>query len=53
MEWTFHDTVGVSVTKGSTHQLHKPPMGIALSIKMLQQIYVPGRYHLLDTTIAA
>ncbi|KAF9288423.1 hypothetical protein BGZ68_000299 [Mortierella alpina] len=51
MEWTYNDTVGVSVTKGSTHQLHKPPMGIALSIKMLQQIYVPGDPLSMATTI--
>ncbi|KAF9965535.1 hypothetical protein BGZ70_004641 [Mortierella alpina] len=51
MEWTYNDTVGVSVTKGSTHQLHKPPMGIALSIKMLQQIYVPGDPLSMATTV--
>ncbi|KAF9574417.1 hypothetical protein EC968_006577 [Mortierella alpina] len=51
MEWTFKDTVGVSVAKGSTHQLHKPPMGIALSIKMLQQIYVPGDPLSMATTV--
>ncbi|KAF9936183.1 hypothetical protein BGZ67_002620 [Mortierella alpina] len=51
MEWTYNDTVGASVPKGSTHQLHKPPMGIALSIKMLQQIYVPGDPLSMATTV--
>ncbi|KAG9323986.1 hypothetical protein KVV02_007308 [Mortierella alpina] len=51
MEWTYNDTVGASVPKGSTHQLHKPPMGIALSIKMLQQIYVPGDPLSMVTTV--
>ncbi|KAF9432589.1 hypothetical protein BGZ76_010583 [Entomortierella beljakovae] len=42
MEWTYHDTLANTLTKNSTHQLHKPAVGIDLSLKMQQQIYVPG-----------
>ncbi|KAG0201060.1 hypothetical protein BGX28_006056 [Mortierella sp. GBA30] len=51
MEWTFHDTVGAVMSKGSQHQLNKPLSGIALSIKMLQQIYVPGDPLSMTTTV--
>ncbi|KAI1319548.1 hypothetical protein EDD11_003818 [Mortierella claussenii] len=52
MEWTFHDTVGAAVAKNSTHQLHKQTTtGIALAIKMHQQIYVPGDPLSMATTL--
>ncbi|KAF9580980.1 hypothetical protein BGW38_002164 [Lunasporangiospora selenospora] len=44
LEWTYHDTVGAIPAKNSTQQLNKPPTGIDISIKMHQQIYVPGKY---------
>ncbi|KAI7818419.1 hypothetical protein BC939DRAFT_294593 [Gamsiella multidivaricata] len=51
MEWTYHDVVGAVVSKSSTHQLHKQPMGIAVAIKMHQQIYVPGDPLSMATTL--
>ncbi|KAF9113832.1 hypothetical protein BGX27_000736 [Mortierella sp. AM989] len=51
MEWTYHDTVGCVVPKNSTHQLQKAVSGIALNIKMHQQIYVPGDPLSMVTTL--
>jgi hypothetical protein len=43
VEWTYRDVVGAVNSKNSTPQLNKPPSGIAVDIRMQQQIYVPGR----------
>ncbi|KAF9213779.1 hypothetical protein BGZ59_004844 [Podila verticillata] len=51
MEWTYHDTVGTALKGNSTHQLNRPPSGINISIKMHQQIYVPGDPLSMATTI--
>ncbi|KAG0308621.1 hypothetical protein BGZ98_007374 [Dissophora globulifera] len=51
MEWTFHDVIGATVSKNSTHQLHKPLPGIALDIRMHQQVYVPGDPLSMATTL--
>ncbi|KAG0249692.1 hypothetical protein BG011_009029 [Mortierella polycephala] len=50
MEWTYNDIVGITVGKGSTHQLHKPS-GIGISIKMCQQVYIPGDPLSMTTTL--
>lgn len=41
LEWTYREVVGAVMTK-STTQVNKPPTGIDVSIKMHQQVYVPG-----------
>ncbi|KAG0006058.1 hypothetical protein BGZ65_009503, partial [Modicella reniformis] len=51
VEWTYHDVVGAVVSKNSTHQLNKQPTGIAVDIKMHQQIYVPGDPLSMATTL--
>ncbi|KAF9173869.1 hypothetical protein BGX20_001790 [Mortierella sp. AD010] len=51
MEWTYHDTVACALSKNSTHQLQKAVSGIALDIKMHQQIYVPGDPLSMVTTL--
>ncbi|KAF9358156.1 hypothetical protein BGX26_002373 [Mortierella sp. AD094] len=51
MEWTYHDTVACAIPKNSTHQLQKAASGIALDIKMHQQIYVPGDPLSMVTTL--
>ncbi|KAG9070824.1 hypothetical protein KI688_008365 [Linnemannia hyalina] len=40
-EWTYREVVGAVMSK-STTQVNKPPTGIDVSIKMHQQVYVPG-----------
>ncbi|KAG0015787.1 hypothetical protein BGZ80_009638, partial [Entomortierella chlamydospora] len=51
MEWTYHDTVACAISKNSSHQLQKAVSGIALDIKMHQQIYVPGDPLSMVTTL--
>lgn len=43
-EWTYREVVGAVMSK-STTQVNKPPTGIDVSIKMHQQVYVPGTVH--------
>ncbi|KAF9086185.1 hypothetical protein BGX23_009093, partial [Mortierella sp. AD031] len=50
LEWTYREVVG-SVMSKSTTQVNKPPTGIDVSIKMHQQIYVPGDPLSMATTI--
>ncbi|KAF9331022.1 hypothetical protein BG006_006089 [Podila minutissima] len=51
MEWIYHDTVSAALKGNSTHQLNRPPSGINISIKMHQQIYIPGDPLSMATTI--
>ncbi|KAF9126104.1 hypothetical protein BGW39_006862 [Mortierella sp. 14UC] len=50
LEWTYREVVGAVVTK-STTQVNKPPTGIDVSIKMHQQVYVPGDPLSMATTL--
>ncbi|KAG0280291.1 hypothetical protein BGZ95_010651 [Linnemannia exigua] len=50
LEWTFREVVGAVITK-STTQVNKPPTGIDVSIKMHQQVYVPGDPLSMATTL--
>ncbi|KAF9362883.1 hypothetical protein BGX34_005320 [Mortierella sp. NVP85] len=51
VEWTYHDVIGAVATKNSTPQLNKQPTGIAIDIRMQQQIYVPGDPLSMATTL--
>ncbi|KAG0067072.1 hypothetical protein BGZ90_001158, partial [Linnemannia elongata] len=50
LEWTYREVVGAVVSK-STTQVNKPPTGIDVSIKMHQQVYVPGDPLSMATTL--
>ncbi|KAF9144456.1 hypothetical protein BG015_000092, partial [Linnemannia schmuckeri] len=50
LEWTYREVVGVVMSK-STTQVNKPPTGIDVSIKMHQQVYVPGDPLSMATTL--
>ncbi|KAF9913173.1 hypothetical protein EC991_003633 [Linnemannia zychae] len=50
LEWTYREIVGAVATK-STTQINKPPTGIDVSIKMHQQVYVPGDPLSMATTL--
>ncbi|KAG0312731.1 hypothetical protein BGZ97_010910 [Linnemannia gamsii] len=50
LEWTYREVVGAVMTK-STTQVNKPPTGIDVSIKMHQQVYVPGDPLSMATTL--
>ncbi|KAF9919681.1 hypothetical protein FBU30_010669 [Linnemannia zychae] len=48
--WTYREVVGVVMSK-STTQVNRPPTGIDVSIKMHQQVYVPGDPLSMATTL--
>ncbi|KAK3844000.1 MAG: hypothetical protein J3R72DRAFT_97159 [Linnemannia gamsii] len=50
LEWTYRELVGAVMTK-STTQVNKPPTGVDVSIKMHQQVYVPGDPLSMATTL--